>query len=79
MKQQRQDSHGTSLLRDAVRMTEETQSVANSTTDQMYSQRNQLQGAHDQVMHTRDVTKNAHDKIVELQQRLQREKVYLFS
>jgi hypothetical protein len=73
--EQYSDSRGTTLLRDAVRMTEESQTIANSTSDQLYSQRNQLQGAHDQIMHTRDVTKEAHQKIVELQRRLQREKV----
>mmetsp|Transcript_50903 Transcript_50903/g.65184 ORF Transcript_50903/g.65184 Transcript_50903/m.65184 type:complete len:107 (+) Transcript_50903:26-346(+) len=71
------ENNGTSLLHDAVRITEESQTIANQTTDQMYSQRNQLQGAQDQVMYTRNVTKEAHQKIVELQQKLKREKCIL--
>ena len=71
------ESRATTILRDAVRVNEESQLIGQNTMSAMVGQREQLENSHRQVEETREMTREAHKKLNDLQRRLRIEQLTL--
>ena len=71
------ESRATTVLRDAVRVNEESQLIGQNTMSSMVGQREQLENSHRQVEETREMTREAHKKLNDLQRRLRIEQLTL--
>ena len=71
------ESRATTVLRDAVRVNEESQLIGQNTMSQMVGQREQLENSHRQVEETRGLTQEAHKKLNDLQRRIRMEQLLL--
>jgi len=62
-----------------VRLTMETERIGNSTLEQMYQQREQLEGARDNLTRTREIVNQAAFVLTELSRKAFYSKIFLYA
>lgn len=67
------------MLRESLSLTMETERIGNSTMEQMYQQREQLQGASDNLTRTREIVNQAAFVLTELSRKAFYNKIFLYA
>mmetsp|Transcript_13628 Transcript_13628/g.38353 ORF Transcript_13628/g.38353 Transcript_13628/m.38353 type:complete len:211 (+) Transcript_13628:224-856(+) len=68
-----------SMLRESLSLTMETERIGNSTLEQMYQQREQLEGARDNLTRTREIVNQAAFVLTELSRKAFYSKIFLYA
>mmetsp|Transcript_3880 Transcript_3880/g.9388 ORF Transcript_3880/g.9388 Transcript_3880/m.9388 type:complete len:211 (+) Transcript_3880:195-827(+) len=68
-----------SMLRESLSLTMETERIGNSTLEQMYQQREQLEGARDNLTRTREIVNQAAFVLTELSRKAFHSKIFLYA